>query len=67
MQLTPYCKLKDPLAVLLFVCVMLQMFQLLIAHFRYTLPINAAARGSLINANGKLFTCPYTFCNCLVN
>jgi hypothetical protein len=29
------------------------MFRLLMPHFRYTLPINAAARGSLINAGGE--------------
>ncbi|WIA15496.1 hypothetical protein OEZ85_002133 [Tetradesmus obliquus] len=32
------------------------MFRLLMPHFRYTLPINAAARGSLINAGGVIET-----------
>jgi hypothetical protein len=32
---------------------LLQIFKLLLPHFKYTLPINAAARGALINANGE--------------
>jgi hypothetical protein len=32
------------------------MFRLLLPHFRYTLPINAAARGRLIQAGGVIET-----------
>jgi hypothetical protein len=36
-----------------------QVFKLILPHFRYTLPINAAARGALINANGELCMCVF--------
>lgn len=33
------------------------MFRLMMPHFRYTLAINAAARGVLVNAGGESLVC----------